>query len=258
MNKVITLMIALTVIVASMPAEAGLGVKLKGGYTYISYGDYNDWADEVNKAIPSEYPTYDNINWIPEVSAEFTFPIFPAFSGGVGVGYLSGKSDYNATIGTVSVSEVHKVKAIPVLMNVYWEPSLQSIKPFVYGGIGFYRTSLEFASSFSQGGQIDGYTADMEKWGFGLQGGGGISLSLAPKVSFDVGIQGRWAEISGFEGTATRLNGDQKEVYLGKGWEEVDGVDVYYYGPISKDETMEEASVNLSGYTIFIGLTIGF
>jgi len=250
MRKLIALTIALTVVAAAVPAEAGFGIKVKGGYTYISYSDFNDWADATNKEIPSGSPTVDNINWIPEVSAEFTFPLLPAFSGAVGIGYLSGKSDYSVSLGGDSFSYLHKVKVMPVLLNVYWEPPLVSINPFIYGGLGFYRTNLEFDYGFTSGGSTEGYTSEMEKWGFGLQAGGGIRIELIPTMSLDIGVQGRWADVSGLEGTATSTDGETVDVYLVKS----EG----YFGPEEKGSGEPEGSVNLSGFTMFIGLTFGF
>jgi len=129
MKKLITLAIVLAVTAASVPVEAGFGFKVKGGYSYISYGDYNDWVDKTNSSMPDGAPTYDNLHWIPEVSAEFMFPLFPTFSGAVGVGYLSGKADYNFNIGADGLSYVHRVKSMPLLLNVYWEPPLEVINP---------------------------------------------------------------------------------------------------------------------------------
>ena len=258
MKKLIALAIVLAVTAAAVPAEAGLGIKIKGGFTHISYGDFNDWVDKSNSEIPPEYPTYETLHWIPEVSAEVTFPLMPSFSGSIGIGYLSGKTDYNANIGLILYSYAHRVKSTPIFLNVYWEPPLKVINPFVYGGVGFYRTNLEFDESLTEGGQTEGVSSELDKWGFGLQAGGGVRIALVPTISFDVGIQGRWADISGFEGTSTNLDGDQKEVYLGKGEAEIEGIIMPYYGPAYKDSGLEEASVNLSGYTIFIGMTFGF
>jgi opacity protein-like surface antigen len=250
MRRLIALGIALTVIAAAVPAEAGFGIKVKGGYTYISYSDFNDWVDATNSEIPSGSATLDNINWVPEISAEFTFPLVPTFSGAIGIGYLSGKSDYSVSLGGDSFSYVHKVKAMPVLLNVYWEPPLVSINPFIYGGVGFYRTSLEFDYWLTSGGNKEGYNSEMEKWGFGLQAGGGIRIALIPTMSLDIGVQGRWADVSGIEGTATSSDDETVEVYLAK----YEG----YFGPEEKGTGEPEGTVSLSGYTIFIGMTIGF
>ena len=258
MKKLVALTIALAITAAEVPAEAGTGIKVKGGYSHISYGDYNDWVKESNSEIPLGYPTYEELHWIPEVSAEFTFPILSSVSGSVGIGYLSGKTKYNVNLGIVSYSYVHRVKATPVFLNVYWEIPLQTINPFVYGGVGLYRTVLEVDESLTEGSQTKGTNSELDKWGFGLHAGCGIGIALAPTISFDVGVQGRWADISGFEGTSKPLGGDQEPVYLGKGEVERDNIAVSYYGPATKDSGLEEASVNLSGYTIFIGLTFGF
>jgi opacity protein-like surface antigen len=249
MKKLIALAIVLAV-TAPAAAEAGLGIKVKGGYSWMSYGDFNDWVDASNKDIPSGSPTLDNINWIPEISGEFTFPLFPSFSGAVGVGYLSGKSDYGISLGSESFSYLHKVKSMPILLNLYWEPPLVSVNPFVYGGIGFYKTSLEFEYSLTSGGDTQGYTSEMDKWGFGLQAGGGVKIALIPTMSLDIGIQGRWADISGFEGTATSHDNETVDVYLAK--------DEGYFGPQEKGAGEPEASVDLSGFTMFIGLTFSF
>ncbi len=242
--------IALMFIAAAVPAEAGFGIKVKGGYTYISYSDFNDWVDVSNSEIPSGSPTLDNINWLPEFSAEFTFPIVPTFSGAVGIGYLSGKSDYSVSYGTESFSYLHEVKAMPVLLNVYWEPPLVSINPFVYGGVGFYRTTLNFDYRLTSGGNTEGFESELDKWGFGFQAGGGIRIALIPTISLDIGAQGRWADMSGFEGTTTTSDGETMDTYLAK-YDD-------YFGPEPKGTGEPEGSVSLSGFTMFIGLTFGF
>jgi opacity protein-like surface antigen len=250
MKRLIAIMTVLIVAAAAVPADAGFSLKLKGGYTYISYGDFNDWVDETNSEIPSGATTIDNINWLPEITAEFTYQFMPSLSGGIGIGYLSGKSDYSISLGGDSFSYVHNVKVMPVLLNVYWEPPLVTINPFVYGGVGYYVTSLEFDYWLTSGGSRQGYNSEMDKSGFGLQAGGGIRIALMPTMSFDIGVQGRWADISGFEGTATNQDSETVDVYLAK----YEG----YFGPQDKDSSEPEGSVNLSGYTIFIGLTFGF
>lgn len=250
MRRLVVLVIALTVVAAAVPAEAGFGIKLKGGYSYISYSDFNDWVDLSNSEIPNGSPTLDNINWVPEFSAEFVFPILPTFSGAVGIGYISGKSDYSVDFGGDSFSILHKVKAMPILLNVYWEPPLVSINPFVYGGVGFYKTSLEFKYGLISGGNYEGFESELDKWGFGLQAGGGVRIALVPTMSLDIGAQGRWADISGFEGTTTTSDGENVDSYLAK----YDN----YFGPEPVETGQPEGSVSLSGVTIFIGLTFGF
>jgi opacity protein-like surface antigen len=250
MRKLITIALALTVIAAAAPAEAGFGLKVRGGYTYITYSDFNDWVDATNNEIPSGSPTLDNMKWVPEGAAEFTFPLMPSVSGAVGIGYLSGKADYSVSFGGDGFSYVHKVKSMPLTFNIYWDPPMVSIKPFAFGGVGFYRTNLEFEYWITSGGEQDGYSAELDKWGFGVQGGGGVSFGLMPTMSLDVGVQARWASISGFEGTAERSDGEKIDVYLAN----YDG----YFGPEQKGVGEPEGTVDLSGFTFFVGLTFGF
>jgi len=250
MRRLIVPAVILALVAAAAPAEAGLGLKVRGGYSYISYGGWNKWVDDFNGEIPSGLSTVDNINWLPEIAAEFTFPILPTLSGGIGIGYVSGKSDFSYDTLSEGFSFQHKVKAMPVLLNVWWEPPLLAVNPFVYGGIGFYRTSLEFDYWLTSGGDRAGYNAELDKWGFGLQAGGGVRIALAPAMSIDIGVQGRWADVSGFEGTATNQDNETVDVYLA----DYEG----YFGPEMKGEGEPEGSVDLSGVMIFVGLSFGF
>jgi opacity protein-like surface antigen len=250
MRRLVALLVLFAVTAAASPAEAGFGIKVRGGYSYISYGGWNAWADDFNGKIPSGIPTMDNINWLPEISAEFSFPILPTFSGAVGIGYVSGKSDFSYDAVGESLSFLHKVNAMPLVFNVYWEPPLISVNPFLYGGVGFYRTSLEFDYWLTSGGDRIGYSAELDKWGFGLQAGGGVSIPVAPAMSIDVGLQGRWADVSGFDGTATNQDDETVDVYLA----DYEG----YFGPEEKDAGEPEGSVDLSGVMIFIGVSFGF
>ncbi len=250
MRRLIALAIALTVMAAAVPAEAGFGIKVKGGYSYIGYSDFNDWVDMSNAEIPSGSPTIDNIYWLPEISAEFTYTFAPTFTGAVGIGYLSGKSDYSVSLGGDSFSYVHKLKAMPVLLNVYWEPPLVSVNPFVYAGVGFYKTDLEFEYWLTTGGNKEGYSSEMGNWGVGFHAGGGVRIALMPTLSLDIGAQGRWAEISGLEGTATSSDGETLDVYLAK--------NEVYFGPEDMGAEEPEGTVSLTGVTIFIGLSFGF
>jgi len=79
-------------------AHAGLGVTVRGGYSRIGYGDFNDYVATANVSLAG-VAEMEKINWIPEVSAEFSFPILPEFSGGIGIGYIKGTSKFGFSIG---------------------------------------------------------------------------------------------------------------------------------------------------------------
>jgi hypothetical protein len=239
-------------------AHAGFGVAVRGGYANIAYGDFNDYVDAANVSLAG-VAEMDRISWVPEASAEITFTITSEFSGGVGIGYLKGTSEFGFSIGPDALSYTHSVRAVPLTATAYWEPRMTSLQPYLFGGVGFYHTQLFFEQSATIGGETASFEADLTKWGFGLHGGAGLRFEIAPPVGFDIGVTGRWASISGFEGTATNQDGDAYDVNLVR-----DTVDdpiagqVDYYGPWPAEEEYEEGTVDLSGFTLFIGVSVAF
>ena len=239
-------------------AHAALGVTVRGGYSRIGYGDFNDYVVAANVSLAG-VAEMEKINWIPEISAEFTFPILPELSGGVGVGYLKGTSKFGFSIGPDALSYEHSVRSVPITATAYWERALDSFTPYVFGGVGMYHTKLVFEQAVTIGGESASFEADLTTWGFGLHGGAGLRFEIVPAVGFDVGVQGRWASISGFEGTATNQDGDSYDAYLVRDMvEDPVAGEVDYYGPWPADERYDEGTVDLSGFTIFIGVTIAF
>ena len=119
-----------------------------------------------------------------------------------------------------------------------------------------YYSRIDFEFKLSDGVDTEGYDAELSTWGFGIHGGGGIEFSIAPTFSLDIGFKVRWADISGYEGTATNVGGETKEVFL-----VADTVnDVLMYGTESLDNKGEydEGSVDLTGFTFYIGFKAGF
>jgi hypothetical protein len=257
MRRLLIAVTAATVIVsAAGDASAGFNVRIRGGYSRITYGDFNDYADIVNQEMAG-FGELDKMQWMPEISGEVTYTLFPNFSVGAGIGYLSGKSDFGFSLGADGISYEHKLRSIPLTGTVYWEPELATLQPYLFGGLGFYGTRIEFLQSVTIGGETSSFDAELSKWGFGLHGGGGLMFSISPNVGFDVGIQARWADIKGFEGTATDSDGVTHDAYLVRDVvTDPDSGDIDYFGPWEKGEDYNEGSVDLSGFTIYIGLTV--
>lgn len=258
MKKIIVIAALVVSFVQAAPARAGFGVKVRGGYAHVGYGDFNDYVEAANLSLAG-IAELEKITWVPEVSAEFTFPIIPTFSGGVGLGYLKGTSEFAFGIGSESLSYEHSVRAVPITATAYWEPPLVGLHPYVFGGAGVYHTRLAFEQSTTSGGETESFSADLSTWGFGVHGGAGLRFEIVPTVGLDVGVFGRWASISGFEGTATNPDGETIDVYLVRDEVAVEGSgDVDYYGPRPVDEDYDEGTVDLTGFTIYIGVTVGF
>ncbi|MCU0639613.1 MAG: hypothetical protein MUF59_07070 [Candidatus Krumholzibacteria bacterium] len=55
---------AAIVVAAAGVSHAGIGFRATGGYSHISYGDFNDWVDEANESLAAGGAgEIDNIKW---------------------------------------------------------------------------------------------------------------------------------------------------------------------------------------------------
>lgn len=260
----LTLLCVAFIALVSASAQGGVGFRLKGGFSYIRYSDYNDFADHITDVVLPEQGIageLGNIHWVPEFSGEVMVSLVPSFSVGVGAGMIYGKSDFSFGVVGSEFTYEHTVKAYPITVTGYFNPPLPLgvMKPYVFGGAGMYYSRITFEQMVTGGGQSVVFDAELTKWGFGLHGGVGFEFSIAPVVSIDVGFSGRWVRIEGYEGTATMTNGEtvDMDIFL-VGGEDEDGDPIF--GPESVDEKdqWEEGSVDLSGFGFTIGVKLMF
>ncbi|MCK4235579.1 MAG: outer membrane beta-barrel protein [Candidatus Krumholzibacteria bacterium] len=256
--------------VLSASGEAQVGFRVKGGFSYIAYGEYNDFADNNNEMLLEAKiagAEYDNMNWVPEFGGEVTLSVIPTVTVGLGAGMILGTADFAFSMVTLNANYEHKMKAYPITATGYFKPAVPFTfaKPFFFGGIGLYYSKLTFSESYESSvvmPDTTSYDSELTKCGFGLHGGAGIEFVIAPMVSFELCVMGRWVDIKGYEGTRTRADGTSEDVYLAYDSVYIAryGVDVPYYGPLSVDEKSryEEGSVNLSGYGFTLGLRVAF
>ncbi len=246
---------------AAQPASA-FGIRVTGGFAHVAYGDFNDFADGINDLIardPDITGELGDIRWIPELGAEVTAALTPLFSLGAGAGMLRGSSEFTFSSGGATLSFEHTVAAYPFTGTLYAEipASLGFAKPYAFAGGGAYYTKLAFAERVGSLGDVVGYDADLSSWGYGLHGGAGISVAVAPRVAVDIGFKGRYVKVSHFEGTATSTKGETIDVVLGF-YEGEEGYMVY--GPLNAGDygAVDEGVVDLSGYAITLGVNISF
>ncbi|MBU8922138.1 MAG: hypothetical protein KOO63_10010, partial [Bacteroidales bacterium] len=128
--------------------------------------------------------------------------------------------------------------------------------PYLYGGGGLYYSSLDIAFQHFDGVDRTGYDAKLSTWGYGIHGGGGMEFSITPTFSLDIGFKVRWADISGYEGTATLPDGEERDAFFVS--DKVDGKLIFEAMPVEEKDNYDEGSVNLTGYTIYIGFKAGF
>jgi opacity protein-like surface antigen len=242
-------------------ASAGIGVRVSGGLSYISYGDFNDAADYANKeGIWASGATGEigSIHWIPEFGGEVLVPVVPRLSVGVGAGIIFGKSAYDLRTNLGSYSYEHTMKAYPVTATAYVDlPMLPFARPYVYLGGGAYRTSLTFDESTSGGSSTGEASADLQKWGFGLHAGAGLSFDIVPTVHFDIELKWRRAVVKGFEGTRLNPDGSSTDVFLAS-YTDSDGTVNFAPESIADRDIYGEGSVDLSGFAFMLGLTVSF
>ena len=259
MKVVLSVISAAAIVVAGAGvSEAGIGFRATGGLSHISYGDFNDWVDEVNYLLAGS-SEYSDIKWVPEIGGEFYYSIVPMFEIGLGGGMIMGKSDYSISAGDISTSFEHKVKGFPINANIYFKPNIPfaSMKPYVFIGGGTYYTKLNFEVYSNYGGEQK-RTSELSSWGWGIHGGGGLEFSIIPSLSLDLGVKIRWASIDGFKGTTTDLSGKTYDVYLLKGVDPDTHLPVFGPGDEDEKKIYDEGKVDLTGYTIYIGFKAGF
>ncbi len=257
-----TLASCLVIVLCAAGQAGAVGLRVTGGYTRIAYGDYNEFVDGVNDLIaadPAMTGELGSIHWIPEIGIEATHHVIPTLSIGAGAGMLWGSSSFEFTAEGSTFSFEHAVKAYPITATLYADvPALLGFaKPFAFAGGGAYYTKLTFEERVGGVGDIFGYDADLSSWGFGAHGGVGLSFSVAPMVGIELAVEGRYAKITGFEGTATSTDGETADVILG--FYEGDG-GYMIYGPVGVDDAAGagEGSVDLTGYGISLGVHVSF
>ncbi len=253
----VVVMLLVSMVVCAGVVHAGVGAGVWGGFSHISYGNYNDWVDAVNTEIlaGSGY-AYDNMNWVSEIGGEALVTVVPMLDMSVGAGMLLSSTEYDVSGGGMSYSLEHKLRSYPFTLSGYVKPPLPFgfAKPVVFAGVGLYYTKLIWNEALS--GSIEDYTyeAELTKTGFGLHGGAGLEFSVFPKVSFNIGVRARWAKIKGFEGTGTHSITGESDLFLA--YDEDD----LYYGPadISNPNDFDEGEVDLSGFGFVLGVKMMF
>ncbi len=258
--------VVLISILISAPAISDTGVRVSVGLSHIGYGDFNDMVGPMNS--DSLLNTFNvkmaNMNWIPEIQAEVFHSPLPLLTVGLGAGYMYGCAGLSDDLfGKLE----HTVKVYPITVTGYFKPSLplMPVKPYVYGGLGIYYSKLSFSYTGLWQQYSQQTSSELTKSGFGLHGGAGLEFSILPMISFQVGVQGRWAKIEGFEGTGTDLNGNSIDVFLVSDSEfEYQVNSQTYVAPgygacdIADRDKYDEGALDLTGYGFTIGLKFSF
>ena len=238
-----------------------VALRATAGFSRIAYGDYNAFADGINAIIAAD-PTFTgelgNMHWLPEIGVEASVPLVPALSLGAGAGLIWGSSSFEFSAEGETLTFEHTVKAYPLTVALRAEIPAPFVfaRPYVFAGGGAYYVKLTFEERLGGASELFGYDAELSSWGFGMHGGVGFSFTVAPTVSVDLGFMGRYAKITGFEGTATSVDGETADIALV--YYEDDGNMVYGPESVEAAAGLGEGAVDLSGYGISLGVHVSF
>lgn len=257
--------IAVAVCMPPSPVHAGVGFRVNGGLAYATYSDFNDYVEYVNE---TELPALgimdklDDIHWVPEVNGEVLFSLVPSFTIGAGAGFISGKSEFSLSFDsggyTFETMYKHTVKAYPLSLNGYFYIPVPGIavKPYLQGGIAAVYSKITFDVELRVLDDVEGLSAELTTWGFALHGGGGVTFAIFPRVSIDLGVRARWANLKGYEGTGAFLGEEEEDVFLAK----EEDAEYFSYGPesVENKDQYEEGSVDLTGFAVTLGVMVSF
>lgn len=246
----ITAAAAVAALSLSGVARADTGLRLNIGMSHITYDDFNNYVDEVNKTLNTVGLELDHLNWLPEIQGEFIYSPLPLINIGVGAGVMMGKAELNSTnYGNIK----HGIRVYPLTLTGYFKPDIpfMPVKPFVFGGLGVYysKISCEFNFGSSQG--INEET-DLTASAFGVHAGAGLEFSILPLLSLEFAVRGRWVDIKGFEGEGVDANGDKVDVFL------ISEGDMFGPGDVADKDQYREGSLGLTGYGFTLGLKLVF
>lgn len=253
---------AVLLVALSVHESKALGIRAKGGFAHIAYGDFNEFAQGVNEQIASDPEVSGElgaINWVPELGAELLVPILPRLELGLGAGAIWGSSNFTFSSGAATFSFEHTVKSFPIGATLYATipVPMSFAKPFISAGGAAYYTILGFEERLGAAGTVLGYDATLSSWGFGFHGAAGISLDILPGADIEIGFGGRYAKVRGFEGNATNTTGESLDVALGF-YEDEHGYKIY--GPVdaSESSSVGEGTVDLSGYAVTLAVRVSY
>lgn len=263
-------------------AEHKLGFKLTGGWTYLVVGDLNahntDWNATRRRTVEAASGVVisenQELHWGGEISGDFFYYLSPGFALSVGTGYTFGKKADSAETRTGGITGLNtmdtNVSAVPIRAGGTWFiPVSKRARISLSAGLGFYFAKFDRYYRRESG---DGYWINSDFTGkgegVGFDGGVGFEYSISNKVAIVIEGYGRYARISGIEGTRARNDSN--------GWS--DSIEGSYYGLEREREpniwsrvfniateppggegtrNVRDGVIDFSGFSLRIGLKLG-
>jgi len=219
MNKKAVLILALLLLFVFLPCGAAasvLSLRFFGGGTYLRGGDLNDgmkgWADfwKANYQIigyPTQSGSFNPLHYGYEFGGDIIVHLTDRFGIGLGAEFIQASKSsvltFQSATSSFTWTIVGKPSAIPVKVSLFYGlPLGNGAAVSLHAGAGYYSAKARLESSTRADENTD-YLIDSSAKGVGYHAGLGLELRLFPKVYFLVEGYGRYAVLSGFEGSVT-------------------------------------------------------
>lgn len=208
-----------------------ISFRLYGGASFIGGGDLNDglqgWADYWKANYPHiGHPyiagAYNPVHLGVDLGIDVLYQISPRVSVGLGAEFLMAKRTTNMTFQPdIDWAYFGQPSAVPIkLSGFYFLPAGNRLKVVLHAGLGYYLAKARLESHVKPPNAID-YVIDSSAAGIGFHGGVGLEWEFSSHLSLLIEGAGRYASISGFEGTTTVTDSSGSGSWDGK---------LYYFG----------------------------
>ena len=207
------------------PAKSGFGIglRLSGGLNFFDGGDINDTKSNVtlNEYLAGQvgvpYTIDENdLNRAFEGGADLLFYFGKRFGVSLGASYLNGKSENRIIIDLLvsppadyTITFNPAVSAIPVTLGLFFTPPLGrrlNLLAEIGGGWTFAQLAIDQAFIGSLGSMQ--FNAEGKAGGPCIYARLGLEVAIARNFFFFVEVLGRYAKISGFEGSYEVFHND--------------------------------------------------
>jgi len=260
--------------VAEEPSEKKFVLSIFGGGNYISGGDLNEgtkgFAEFYRDQFQIEGGEAESLHLGYAFGAEFSFPLSSRFFLGIGADYLRGRKESLVVLPETapenSITTRPEIQAIPlrIIFSYYPIPFL-----FLKSGVEYYFAQISYYYRFQEGDYWKEWEGKANGQGLGILGALGLEWNLAAYFSLFAEVNGRYAQIKGFEGEDTSRDSE--------GFVYTEGGTLYSFQVTSNSQKTypqlfirekipteawvtepREARVNFSGVALRLGFRIKF
>ncbi len=275
-------MISVLSIYSSASPEKKFELNLSGGISHLSGTDTEanskgrDYLSKIStEAAGGTFSSErDSLDWGWEIAGEIVFNLNSRVALSGGVGYITGKysSTRMSSLGgvTTRTSGVdQKLKAVPVTVEIcYFLPVSINSRLSLVAGAGYYFASFS-SSGYRENDTPYWINTDTTGSGgdIGFQGGIGFEYSVSKNIAVVIEGFGRYAKISGFEGTRDQYDSNDwsdstegKHYYFEQAASTGEWISLTSFGPEPPSgediRNVRDFEIDFSGFTIRAGLKI--